>query len=323
MKTALFGNLSMPRTAVVAALVALLAEPTLAQAPPVPQSGAFPALLKQLRDPDPDARMEAATLLGRLRAQAKPAVPALIEALTKDADGAVRMKAADALGQIAQDGGTAVPALVKSLDDPDVRVTTSALYALSAFGAEARPAVPEIKKRLAHANPNVNWMATRALVRLREEIPAALVVVHGRLNDPDIFERMGAGRVLVEAVGAKEAAPLLRKLTEAGLAHHDIEARRSAVRMLQHLGAEAVPRLAELARSPKEKGPIRRAAIGVLRQMGETARPALPALKEIAATRDRLAWEAAGAVQAIETGKGWPHGRAKGNPGHDGDQDFQ
>src|SRR5215475_7338731 len=73
-------------------------------------------LLSDLKSKDPDVRRTAATELGKLGAEAKPAVDALVRAL-KDEDVFVRRFSAQALGEIGPEAGGAVPALSAALRD--------------------------------------------------------------------------------------------------------------------------------------------------------------------------------------------------------------
>src|SRR5688572_21122252 len=70
--------------------------------------------IKELRDPNPVARRNAANALGELGPKAKPAVPDLGTAL-KDADDQVRINASKALWSIAADAGAAAPELIVAL----------------------------------------------------------------------------------------------------------------------------------------------------------------------------------------------------------------
>ncbi|HEY4312126.1 MAG TPA: HEAT repeat domain-containing protein [Pirellulales bacterium] len=65
-----------------------------------PQATDVPALIALLKRTELDVAYWAATLLGRLHADAAPAVAALVEALERHREGAVRERAAWALGQI-------------------------------------------------------------------------------------------------------------------------------------------------------------------------------------------------------------------------------
>ena len=68
-------------------------------------------------------------VLGKLGHDAKPAVPALAEAL-KDKSGEVRQQAAQVLGLIGADARAAIPALQEAAKDPLEEVASAAADAL-------------------------------------------------------------------------------------------------------------------------------------------------------------------------------------------------
>jgi hypothetical protein len=94
---------------------------------------------------DPKVRAKAAEELGRrgeLRApDVAEAHEPLREALTKDRTAEVRSAAATALGRIAAQPKENVPALMEALKDKSDVVKMTAARALGQFGSEARPAM--------------------------------------------------------------------------------------------------------------------------------------------------------------------------------------
>ena len=84
---------------------------------------AVPAILPLLNDPNPQTRIAAAKVIGRIGPPAAEAVPALTQMLD-DEDEDVRRAAAFALGEIGPAAESAVPALLEMLQsaqqDPDV-----------------------------------------------------------------------------------------------------------------------------------------------------------------------------------------------------------
>lgn len=94
-----------------------------------------PGLIKTLqKDKDPNMRYWAAQSLGHFQREAKPAVPALAEAL-KDQDKNVRMGAAYALAEIGPDANEAAPSLQEALRDSEKQVRDAAAYALKQVAA--------------------------------------------------------------------------------------------------------------------------------------------------------------------------------------------
>src|SRR5262249_28367359 len=91
-------------------------------------------LMRDLKSKDSDVRRTAAIELGKLGAEAKPAVDALVKAL-KDDDVYVRRFSAQALGGIGPDASGSVSALTSALRDRDKRVVEAAAQALGKIGS--------------------------------------------------------------------------------------------------------------------------------------------------------------------------------------------
>jgi HEAT repeat protein len=91
----------------------------------------LPVLVEGLKL-EPQTAEESLHAIARLRENAKPAVPAVVEALTrKELD--VRLLAAYALGRIGPEARAAVPALQAALSDEDGRVRQNATAALKSI----------------------------------------------------------------------------------------------------------------------------------------------------------------------------------------------
>ena len=95
--------------------------------PAVEDVGSLAALLS---DSAADAGYWAATLLGRLEANAAPAVPLLSAAVTGSKDMSVRQRAAWALGQIGPPAGSALDALKQAAASDDPRLARLAQRAI-------------------------------------------------------------------------------------------------------------------------------------------------------------------------------------------------
>ncbi len=96
---------------------------------PPPRDAARP-LVDLLDDPCAEVNYWAATLLGRLEADAAEAVPALTAALRQNAHRTVRQRAAWALGRIGPAARPAKAALVQAASDADPRLARLAQQAL-------------------------------------------------------------------------------------------------------------------------------------------------------------------------------------------------
>lgn len=92
----------------------------------------------------------AADALGRIGA---PAIPALVQTL-QNADPEVRLKATAVLGRIGPEAKDAVQDLIRLLDDPDERVRKAAARTLGRIGPAAGDAVPGLMRSLFEPSPH-------------------------------------------------------------------------------------------------------------------------------------------------------------------------
>jgi HEAT repeat protein len=97
------------------------------------------AQTEQLKSPDVNLRVEAATALAAAGPSAAPAVPALIEALNNDSDPLVRRLSAYALGQIGPAAKEAIPSLTAAMQSGDREMVTSVINAIRAIDPTAMP----------------------------------------------------------------------------------------------------------------------------------------------------------------------------------------
>jgi HEAT repeat protein len=95
-----------------------------------PDAADVPKLAALVGSSSLDAAYWAVTLLGRLDAEAAPAVPKLIEALASHPEMPVRQRAAWALGKIGPAAGAARDALTLAAESPDPRLANLVREAL-------------------------------------------------------------------------------------------------------------------------------------------------------------------------------------------------
>jgi hypothetical protein len=131
----------------------------------IPPQSAVGPLVTALKSPRPYVRLIAVNSLAKLQAGAKPAMPALLEALN-DPDTAVRAAAAAALMQIPE---YAVPRLIEQLAPTNFWRTSGAITALANFGEQARPAVPTLL-RLKQGRPGFEPAVRDALRSIAPEL---------------------------------------------------------------------------------------------------------------------------------------------------------
>ena len=142
-------------------------------------------LIRELQDSDSDIRSIAAVTLGEIGAEAKDAVPALIQVLQdQDTEGFVRANAARALGEIGSGAVDAIPALKQALQDREVRGDAArALGKISIPTAieEAKNTVPALIRTLKNQNVDVPFFATWTLGVLRLMIVIGFIGISGAL----------------------------------------------------------------------------------------------------------------------------------------------
>ena len=114
------------------------------------------------------ARTRAAYLISLQHTNALPAIPILIGCLG-DKDMMVAAAAADALGDLGLRPGTTLPALMSALRDQRPYVRTKAIYAISAFGDEARAAASDLSRLVSDSDPKVREAASAVLGEIAPE----------------------------------------------------------------------------------------------------------------------------------------------------------
>ena len=99
-----------------------------------PETSDVSPLVSLIEAKSPDVGYWAATLLGRLKAEAAPAVDALADAVARSPHLPVRQRAAWALGEIGPAAAAALPSLRKAATDADPRLARLAQQAIEQIG---------------------------------------------------------------------------------------------------------------------------------------------------------------------------------------------
>ena len=170
--------------------------------------------MKALHHPDAVVRTVAAASLGRILPPAKPAVPALVEAL-KDEDREVRSSAADALGRIGRDAREALPALVSAFHEKDPVVQQAAGAALFSIDPilavkegvklpggvggfqwvkEGAPALIQGLKK--EGNAKLRARIAQLFGEFGQDVDGVVAALKGALEDPDPDVRAAAVKAL-------------------------------------------------------------------------------------------------------------------------------
>jgi HEAT repeat protein len=268
---------------------------------------ATPLVLRAAADADRDVRALAALALHAPARVSRPAFEALAR-LAADPDARVREFAVRGLGRPWRLVGTpgqlaeVIPLVVRAIDDPSPEVRSQALLTLGELGAEARSAVPAIR-RLARDKVLTEEAARRVLARVDRENPSLSGQQVEDLLAPDpttgLVERLGRdpsarspgqiekilsqdpARAVREYVNREElSARALAPALAAALARPD-PGRAAALPLSLICDVESrVPGLRHVARPPQGvfdavrggDAAARRAALGQLAAAGESAK---------------------------------------------------
>jgi HEAT repeat protein len=204
-----------------------------------------PKLIADLKSPDVNTRRDAATQLGQLGPEARPAVGALVENLT-DRDKQVWSNAMSALASIGPGAADAIPALIGCLDGS------------ASDGRGGRD------------GEQMTFRAAYALSRIEKPAIPPLI---GVLENGDNESRAGAAMAL-GSMGA-EAAEAIPALV-ANLSHENDDIRQAVANGLGGIGATAVPKLVDglVAKEPRQRA-ASATALGVIGKGAQSAAPAL------------------------------------------------
>jgi HEAT repeat protein len=163
-----------------------------------------------LTDVDRRARIEAAVALLRMGPAAKPALPALIQALA-DRDPVIRMNVATALHRMGPAARPAVPALIRALgdarNDTDCKLFPCTIrevvaVALGHASADSAEAVPALSELLLPSEPeSTRAAAARALGEIGLEATPAAPRLRPLLDDPSDRVRTAAAEALKKITG--------------------------------------------------------------------------------------------------------------------------
>jgi HEAT repeat protein len=146
-----------------------------AQAQNIQAAMAFGALGAEAKDAVPeliemcarkhheDTRGLVALALGGIGPPASNAVPLLLRTVTNAAPFGAFYNAFRALGKIHAEPEQVVPLMIKFLKDPDVNIRMYSIINLEAFGADARPAVPALVEALTDQVDYIRKRAAQAL----------------------------------------------------------------------------------------------------------------------------------------------------------------
>jgi HEAT repeat protein len=256
----------------------------------------LPLLVGALQELDSSVRAEAADLLPELGPEAKPAVPALQEALrgTFRARDDGRLAVAEALWKIDGRAEAVLPVLVEKLrKGPTADIRERAASLLGRVGAGTAEAVPALTAALEDEDRYAGSYEYRERQRIRAAVlgalghigPAAMPAapaLRRALKHPDALVRVRAAETLWRIdPGAAETIPALTQ----ALRDPGAWVRGAAAECLGRMGPAAqtvVPELVRLLGDDYET--VRGSAARALGQIGPEARAAVPALLKASST---------------------------------------
>ncbi len=256
-------------------------------------AGAVPTLTKALADGDVRVRRQAMWALGRMGAEAKPALAALVRALN-DKDRQIQQSAADAIGLMGPDAKGAVRALIAAAGKPNMAVPC--IRALGRIGPDARPGLGIIGKFVNTGGRRQERMASAAaLARIVPGNPMALNLLAGSLKNPKPDVRRSA----VEGFGevGPLAAPAMKAILPL-LDDKDRGVKRATIIACGKIGPAAKGAAEKIAQGlPDKNDGVSLRAVEVLAQMGKASLPEV--MKHFASNDKRSRCRAAETIEKM------------------------
>lgn len=250
---------------------------------------AVPLLLEALKDKNPEVRILACSALMKARPDPGAAINALVK-LLKDDQPDVRRAAAWELGlanftfgleEDADETKNTVDALRSVLGDKDQNVRIAAIDALASLGRKAGPAGDDLVEVLRDKDPRIRIAAARTLLRISREtrslvLPVLLELLGDTNPDSPVSQRAFGTLREEEAEG-----PTVPRLIEI-LRSPEVEIRRRAAYYLGDIGPEAMSAVLPLLELLSDPDPtVRfRAAQALAAVDPDSTEPAIPVLQE-------------------------------------------
>ena len=263
---ALVAGLTSPLASVRAAAVRALGDI------PIQAPATVKTISALTTDPEPDVRAAALRTLATVRTE-REASAAKLEAALKGPAPQVRKAAAAGLVSLGAVGKISVPGLIELMADPDPATQTAAVRALGDLGAGAASAIPLLVEQL--GNAALQSAAAEALGKIgaasEPAVPKLLALAEGKDRELGIVSMQALGGI---GRPAESALPVLY----AALKNDDREIRSAAFQALPKIEPDKDKLLPIYLSALEEPTRVRRIAAQALKQFGEKARPAVPAL---------------------------------------------
>jgi HEAT repeat protein len=242
-------------------------------------------IVEALKDPEPSIRTAAMNAIDwGIGPKAKSAIPALVKMLGEDVARASPSRYDDAANALGRIGAEAVPALTAVLKDKDkaADVRYQAARALEYMGRSARAGLPAIEVAMKDPDQDIALQAASAYVMAGGDMDKALPIFQELLKDKSstvVFKTAEKlERLAVCSTRARDAAPALISL----LKHNDSKVRYAAADALGRMGPAARPAVPAIAELLKTAGPHEQFHVFyAIENLGPDAKEALPALLEL------------------------------------------
>jgi HEAT repeat protein/S1-C subfamily serine protease/DNA-directed RNA polymerase subunit RPC12/RpoP len=256
-------------------------------------------LVKSLESPDNHDRGQIAQALGKIGAEAKLAIPALLKLLRDEQNDTTSGALADALAKIGPPAKQDAALLREAVKDLNPKVRAYAAASIGAIGPDAGSLLTLLTGAAKDKNVEVRQNAVRSLGKMggngKDAIMPALTAA---LNDSEHEVRVAAAMALesMDALGATDVALLTSLLKQ-----QDSEVRACGARALGKMGPRAKAALPALMEAFKgTDNALRRAAIGALASLGAEAKTAVVAFSDALGDSDvEIRKQAAAALAKI------------------------
>ncbi|HZZ29086.1 MAG TPA: HEAT repeat domain-containing protein [Pirellulales bacterium] len=178
---------------------------------------AVPRLIKALENDDMQAL--AVEVLRRLGPKAKDAVPALILEM-KDPDPEYRREVEFALAAIGPASKAAVPTLIEHLTSDEPRVRYTACYALGKIGPDAAAAIPKLRDNVTSDDKFLKVASVWALLHIQptdkalQTMAVPLLAKSLEESDRELVKEESASALGMIGAAAKSAIPALQKAAQ-------------------------------------------------------------------------------------------------------------
>jgi HEAT repeat protein len=184
--------------------------------------------------------------------------------------------AANAISAFGTDAKPAIPKLIEMLDDRSEEFRTMILGVLRGLGPHAKSAVPQLVKLLKERKAGDPEVVMWVLQAIGPDAKEAIPVLMDSLHDEKLL-KYAVQTLCSIGPEAKVGIPEIRNAIKRARGNSAISV-ASLVRPLSNLGTDVVPLLIECL---KDDPPVQCASADALAAMGQSARDAIPDLKKL------------------------------------------